>query len=105
MLEEYVEYIKERIGYKSDIEVRIRHLKASIAKTSFKDGVITLDPVIRELEKDKVLYVLVHEIAHLKSGTLCHTQSFWKEIEKVFPKEMIENLEKRIIERVGRIWH
>ena len=105
MLEEYVEYIKERIGYKSGIEVRIRHLKASIAKTSFKDGVITLDPVVLKLEKEEILYILAHEIAHLKSGTPYHTQSFWSEIEKIFPKEKVEEMEKRIIKRIGRIWH
>lgn len=105
MFEEYVEHIKKRMGCKSDIKVRIRPLKASIAKISFKDSVITLDPVVRELGKDEVLYILAHEIAHLKSGTLYHTQSFWKEIEKIFPKEMIEDVEKRIIERVGKIWH
>jgi len=102
MLEEIVERAKTLIDYKEQVKIKVKPLKTSIARVSFKYNTITIDPAVLELNEEEILYIIVHELAHLKSRTEYHSLSFWQEVEKVFPKTKASELEARIFEKLNQ---
>jgi len=97
MLEELLEQAKELLECRRPVKVKVRPLKTSVARISFRYGTITIDPSVLELEEEEILYVLVHELAHLKAETTYHSSAFWKEMERVFPEEKAKELEDRVM--------
>jgi len=97
MLEELLERAKELLECRRPVKVKVKPLKTSVARVSFKYGTITIDPSVLELEEEEILYVLVHELAHLKAETTYHSSAFWKEMERVFPEEKAKELEDRVM--------
>nr|4JIU_A Chain A, Proabylysin [Pyrococcus abyssi GE5] len=102
MVEDLLEHAKDILGYQRPVKVRIRPLKMSIARVSFKYGTITLDPAVLNLEEEEMFYILIHELAHLKAETSYHSSSFWREVEKVFPGERAKEIEDRIMTKLQR---
>ena len=102
MLEELLERAKDLLGCQRLVKVKVRPLKTSIARVSFKYGTITLDPAVLNLEEEEIFYILVHELAHLKAGTSYHSSSFWREVEKAFPGERAKEMEDKIMMKLQR---
>ncbi len=86
------------IGIKDGVELRIKPLKTTIARASITRGVITIDPAVKNISENLLLYLFIHELAHIKTKNQYHTPSFWKEIEKLYPVDKIEELENMLIE-------
>jgi len=97
MLEDVLERAKELIKYQGEVRVKVKPLKTSIARVSFRHGTITVDPSVLNLSEEEILYILVHELAHLKAGTVYHSSLFWEVVSQVFPKEIAVEMEDRII--------
>ena len=91
---EILKKAKELMEYNEDVRIRIKPLRTSLASVSLTKGVITLDPKVLKLNEEVVLYILVHEIAHLKAKTVFHSPIFREEIKKIFTNEKSEELEK-----------
>lgn len=102
MLEEMVERAKILLNYQGDIKVKIKPLKTSLARVSFKCEMITLHPVVLNLNEEEIFYVILHEIAHLKARTQYHSLSFWREITRVFPEEKARELEDKIMGKLAK---
>ncbi|NJE04108.1 M48 family metallopeptidase [Thermococcus sp. MV11] len=102
MLEELLEQAKRLIDCHREVKVKVRPLKTSIARVSFRYGTITLDPSVLKLEEEEILYVLVHELAHLKAETTYHSSAFWMEVEKAFPRERAKELEDNVMMKLHR---
>ncbi|ASI99430.1 M48 metallopeptidase family protein [Thermococcus celer] len=97
MLDELLERAKNLLDCQRPVKVKVRPLKTSIARVSFRYGTITLDPSVLELGDEEVLYVLVHELAHLKAGTTYHSSAFWMEVKRAFPEKKARELEDNIM--------
>ena len=102
MLEELLNRAKELLECQREVKIKVRPLKTSIARISFKYGTITLDPSVLKLEEEEILYVLVHELAHLKAKTTYHSSAFWKEMKQAFPEERGEEIEIDIMKKLYR---
>nr|WP_245610340.1 YgjP-like metallopeptidase domain-containing protein [Thermococcus celericrescens] len=102
MLDELLQQAKDLLGCQRQVRVKVRPLKTSIARVSFKYGTITVDPSVLELDEEEILYVLVHELAHLKAETTYHSSAFWEEVGKVFPENKARELEDSIMTKLHR---
>ena len=102
MLEEMLKRAKESLQCEDNIKIKIKPLKTSIARVSFKYRTITVDPVILTLNEEEIYYVIIHELAHLKAKTKHHTPTFWKEVEKVFPIDKAKSIEDEIIKKTKK---
>ena len=86
------------IGIKDGVELRIKPLKTTIARASITRGIITIDPAIKDINENLLLYLFIHELAHIKTKNQYHTSSFWQEIEKLYTEDKIKEIEKTLIE-------
>ena len=102
MLEDLLERARELLDCQRNVKIKVRPLKTSVARVSFKYGTITLDPSVLELDEEEIFYVLVHELAHLKAETTYHSSSFWKEVERAFPEERAKEFEDWIMMKLHK---
>ncbi len=101
LIKDILNKAKELLEYDKDVKIRVRMLKTTLATVSLSRRVITVDPRVLYLDKSIILFILVHELAHLKIGTVYHTKEFWNEIEKIFGKSQIQLLEKEAIKALA----
>jgi len=56
--------------------------------------------VVEKLDEDELMYILLHELIHLKVNGVNHGSSFVKELGKHFELEKIREIEIRIIKKL-----
>ncbi|OQX60133.1 MAG: hypothetical protein B5M52_00945, partial [Helicobacteraceae bacterium 4484_230] len=83
-----MEYIPKRVDYFSrqmnlyPSEIRFRRMKRRWGSCSSR-GAITFNTLLMQLSKEKIDYVIVHELAHLKH--MNHSAEFHKLVEMILP--------------------
>ncbi len=83
------------------LRVVLYPMKRKIASISFKTKTIRLNKyIVHELDDESLKYILIHELAHYKTGSIQHDKRFWEEMEKLYSREEIARLESRIINSV-----
>ncbi|GAB6064945.1 M56 family metallopeptidase [Aquifex pyrophilus] len=88
--------LKEKLGIKENVKVRLKPFKRKIASVSLRKNTIYLNSeVIQRLTDKELEYIIAHELLHLKYGVF-HTKEFENELKKLFDK----NLELRILKRI-----
>ena len=76
-------------------------MKHKIASISFRTKIIRLNKnIIQNLDDEALRYVLIHELIHYKTKSVQHDTRFWEELGKLYSKEEILEIEKRIINSV-----
>lgn len=90
--------VKEEIGVKEDVKLRIIPMKYKIASLSLEKKVLRLNKnVVEKLDDEEIL---LHELVHLKVKDVNHGSLFFGEIEKYFQPERIREIELRIIDKL-----
>ena len=86
--QELKNYIEPRVQYfakKLSLfpkEIRYRKMKRRLGSCSY-DNILTFNSMLAKLSLDKIDYVVVHELLHIKYKN--HSPSFWKEVAYIFP--------------------
>jgi len=76
-------------------------MKRKIASISFKTKTIRLNKnVIQNLDDEALKYILIHELIHYKTKSTQHDTKFWEELEKLYSREEVLEIENRIINSI-----
>ena len=81
-----LEYVKVFNNFKEDIKspiLKIRDMKTRWGVYNKKNHTITLNSRLIEFDIDKIDYVIVHELSHIKHFD--HSKSFWALVSKYCP--------------------
>ncbi|MEO0170409.1 MAG: M56 family metallopeptidase [candidate division WOR-3 bacterium] len=95
-LRKLLEEVKEKLGLKDKVYLRVKPLKRSIAIISLKTKRITINKnILNIFTKDEIKYILAHELLHLKYGKT-HTLEMDRELENLFGKDVKPSILKKI---------
>ena len=84
--------------YDGNIRIVLYPIKRKIASVSLKTKSIRLNKyIIQNLDDDIIIFILVHELIHIKLGSTTHDTRFWQEITRLYPDEKITEIEARLI--------
>ncbi|RLG15675.1 hypothetical protein DRN63_05090 [Nanoarchaeota archaeon] len=96
------EIAKNRVGIGDSVRLKLVPMKRKIASVSLKTNTIRLNKIlISLLGSDVIEYLIIHELIHIKLGTLSHGLDFLREIKKFYSERDIERLENKIVEIVN----
>ena len=90
ILRDFIKQVSE------DMETEVRKLILRRMRTKWasmsRRSVLTANSLMRHLPEDLILYVVVHEVAHLKEKR--HNSLFWSLVERFYPR--VEDAERRL---------
>jgi len=93
--------VKEEIGLKDSVKLKIVPMKQKIASLSLKTKILRLNrDVVGKLSDEELRYIILHELIHLKVGDVNHGSLFLDELKRTYGISEATNLEIRIIERL-----
>ena len=82
----------------NSLRVVLYPMKRKIASISFKTKTIRLNKNIAQyLDNEALKYILIHELVHYKTKSVQHNIKFWEELEKLYSRREVLEIEKRII--------
>lgn len=103
-LRRLLERAKVDLGVDERVKLVIQPMKRKMASVSLKKGVIRLNKnVVNILDDDELYYILVHELVHLKLGTMDHGVKFYETLHTLYPKNKLEELESKIVKKLVNI--
>jgi len=94
------ELVKE-MEIKEAIRLRVIPMKHKVASLSFKTKILRLNrEVIKILDDEEIRYILIHELVHLKVGSINHGSLFLRELEKHYSRKEVLAFEVRIVKKL-----
>lgn len=90
------------VGVKdNDLRVVLYPMKRKIASISFKTKTIRLNKnIVQNLDDEALKYILIHELIHYKTKSTQHNTKFWEELEKLYSRGEVLEIENRIINSI-----
>mgnify|MGYP000026369544 CR=1 FL=1 len=93
-----LEELKAILGITDKVKLELRPLKTKAASISIKKRVIRLNKyVVSRLDEVSLRYLILHELVHLKLGTIYHTKDFYETMYRVSDRETVRKSEERIL--------
>lgn len=93
--------LKKEIGVDEEVKLKIVPMKEKIASLSIDTKILRLNRnVIEKLDEDELVYILLHELIHLKVNDVNHGSLFMRELEKYLEFEKIRETEIEIIKKL-----
>jgi len=94
-IEKLLKELKEELGIKEEVKVRLKRFKFKVASVSLSKRVIYLNSeLVKKLTDEELRYLLAHELLHLKHGSF-HTARFEKELLTLCKKDLSLSILKK----------
>lgn len=101
MIKTLLEEVKEEIGLKDDIKIKLVPMQQKVASTSLDKKVLRLNSnIIEKLDESELKYVLLHELIHLKVKDVNHGSLFLQELGKYVNLENTWEIEVGMIKKL-----
>ncbi|WP_460125648.1 SprT-like domain-containing protein [Stetteria hydrogenophila] len=98
-----LEQAKNLLGLADRVELVLYPMKHRVATASLKTKTIRLNKNLLDvLDDDEILYILIHELIHIKLSTLSHGRKFYELLHRIYSPQESEELENRIVEKIIR---
>ncbi len=96
-LRELLRKASEVVGYNGPLTLRLMDYKRNIALAIVNRGEVRLNRrILSKLGDEEILYILVHEVLHIKLGLGAHGRDFEEALNSIYPISVQEELCRRI---------